>query len=94
MKATPKDKKYYFAMRDRIWQEFTDHGAKVSKDSVHELLKMKFGKSEGMKHFSIHDLHHEQMQDFKEYVKCYAFLNFGIDLDAGNGIEFNWNLKE
>jgi hypothetical protein len=92
MKATPKDKKYYFAMRDEICEHLNNKFKHImtSRQELHEGLKY----YADLEDVSMEDIDHDQIQQLKEWTKQYALEHCGLDLDAGNGIQFNWNLKE
>jgi hypothetical protein len=89
MKATPKDKKYFFVVRDAIHAKLNKDGVSVTKGTLTDVLKI-HAKMDGI---SIADIDKDKLNILKEESKQFA-TSIGLDLDEGNGIEFNWKLKE
>jgi len=91
MKATPKDKKYYFALRDAIHAHYLKLGSDVGKEGLHEYLKKLFCDYERIDYFSLSgEVDKQKIDNLCEFTKKFALDHCGIDLDKGNGIEFNW----
>tara|TARA_R100000655_G_scaffold4681_1_gene15024 strand:- start:417 stop:680 length:264 start_codon:yes stop_codon:yes gene_type:complete len=85
MKATPKDKKYFFAIRDQIHQKLQDDGVQCTKGTLTDVLKV----HANMDGISLVDIDKDSLNELKETTKQFA-MRIGLDIDKGNGIEFNW----
>jgi len=84
MKATASDKKYYFAMRDEIHAYYLKIGSEVSKEGLHEFLKL-YADLEGA---SLETITSDELQQLKEWTKQFALEHCGIDFDLDDGTQF------
>ena len=90
MKATAKDKKYYFALRDEIHAHYLDLGSDVGKEGLHEYLKKLFCDYEGIKNLSLRgDVDKQTVANLCEFTKQFALEHCGIDLDKDDGTQFS-----
>lgn len=83
--------KYYFALRDEIWKHYNKIGSQVSKEGLHEFLKLVYCQEAQREPFSITELCEQELNDLAECTKFYAFNHLGLDLDPDERLKLDFN---
>lgn len=68
MKASSKDKEFYFAIRDEIQSKLIADGAGISKSELHTFLKW----YADLENVSLSTITHDELQTLKEWSKQFA----------------------